>query len=189
MRVAADRVNIWVQRAVSADWTEIERVCAETGLAGSPIEEDERAGFVEHWLRPYRELRPDWTWVAVCDKAVIGYLTGSSDTLGFEKERRRLFSPAPDSREFFSPDVLLKLWTEHPAHLMMNVASDYRGMGAGSKLLAAFFAELRRTRVPSAHLICGPNSHPFFVRMAFREEAAVSPAPGIVLRAMTRPVE
>ena len=182
-------MNIWVQRAAAGDWAEIARVCADTGLAGASVEKDERGAFVDHWIKPYRELRPDWSWIAVCDKAVIGYLTGAPDTLEFEKERRRVFSPAPDSRDFFSAAVRLKLWTEHPAHLMMNGAADYRGMGAGAKLLQTFFAELRRKGVPSAHLVCGPNSHPFFERMAFRSEAVVSPAPGLILRAMTRPVD
>lgn len=182
-------MNIWTQRAAAADWPGIERVCGETGLAGSPVEEDERPAFVEHWIKPYRELRPDWAWVAVCDKAVIGYLTGCPDTLAFEDERRRAFEPAPDSRDFFPEAVRLKLRTEHPAHLMMNVLADYRGLGAGAKLLQAFFAELLRVKVVSAHLICGPGAHIVFGKMAFREEASVTPAPGIVLRAMTRAVE
>jgi GNAT superfamily N-acetyltransferase len=179
-------VNIWVQRAAAADWASIERVCAETGLAGSPVEKDERAAFVEHWIRPYRELRPDWTWIAVCDKAVVGYLTGCPDTLAFEEERRRMYDPAPDSRDFFPEEVRLKLWTEHPAHLMLNVLSEYRGLGAGAKLLSSFYAELRRAGVPSAHLICGPGANLVFEKLGFREASAVTPAPGIVLRAMTR---
>jgi GNAT superfamily N-acetyltransferase len=182
-------VNIVLRRAGPGDWAAVSRVCADTGLAGAPVDAGERAAFAEHWIGPYRELRPDWTWVAVCDQTVVGYLTGAPDSLAFEKERRRVFNPAADSRQFFSPAILLKLWTEHPAHLMMNVAADYRGMGIGAKLLQAFFAELRRAKVPSAHLVCGPNSHPFFERMAFRAEAVVSPAPGVILRAMTRPVD
>lgn len=179
-------MNIQAHRAEAGDWTQIERVCAETGLAGSPVEEDERAAFVEHWIRPYRELRPDWTFVAVCEKAVIGYLTGAPDTLAFEKERRRAFEPAPDSRDFFPEPVRLRLWTEHPAHLMMNVLADYRGMGAGGKLLDAFFTQLRRAGVPSAHVVCGPGADRVFEKMSFHETASVTPVPGITLRAMTR---
>ena len=182
-------MNVLVRRASAADWAAIASVCVETGLAGAPVQEAERAAFSEHWIGPYRELRPDWTWVAAADKEVVGYLTGCPDTLAFEKQRRRAFDPGPDSRDFFSSAVRLKLWTEHPAHLMMNVMADYRGLGAGARLLQAFFAELRRAGVPSAHLVCGPNSHPFFERMAFRAEAVVSPAPGLILRAMTRPID
>lgn len=182
-------MNATVRRASSLDWAGIARVCADTGAGGSPVEEHEREKFAEHWVGPYRELRPDWTWVAVRDKAVVGYLTGAPDSLAFEKERRRVFFPAPDSRDFFPQLVRLQLWTEHPAHLMMNVAADYRGFGAGAALLQAYFAELRRAGVPSVHLYCGPDSFGFFERMAFRAAAVVSPAPGLILRAMTRPTE
>lgn len=182
-------MKLTVRHAGPPDWAAIARICADTGAAGEPVEGPEREAFAEHWVGPYRELRPDWTWVAVVDKAVAGYLTGCPDTLGFEKERRRVFAAGPDSREFFAEDVRLKLWTEHPAHLHMNVAADFRGIGAGSALLQAFFTELRRAGIPSAHLICGPRSLPFWERMCFRTEAEVAVAPGLVLRAMTRPVD
>ena len=182
-------MNISVRRAVGGDWEDIAGVCASAGAAGDPVADGDRAAFIEHWIVPYRDLRPEWTWVALADKKIVGYLTGCPDTLSFEKERRRLFNPEPDSRDFFVLAVRLKLWTEHPAHLMMNVTADYRGMGLGAKLLQAFFAELRRAGVPSAHLICGPNSFAFFERMAFRAEALVQPVPGVTLRAMTRPVD
>ena len=181
-------MNIQAHRAEAGDWEQISHVCAETGLAGSPVEEGERAAFVEHWLKPYRELRPDWTFVAVCDKAVIGYLTGVPDTLAFETERRRAFDPGPDSREFFTEAVRLRLWTEHPAHLMMNVLADFRGLGAGAKLLEAFYAQLRRVGVTSAHVFCGPGADLVFEKMGFLETASVTPVPGITLRAMARPI-
>ena len=182
-------MNVTVRRASSLDWTHISRVCADCGAGGAPVEEGEREKFAEPWIGPYRELRPDWAWVAERDRAVVGYLTGAPDTLAFEKERRRVFFPGPDSRDFFPQAVRLRLWTEHPAHLMLNVIADYRGFGAGAALLRAFFAELRRADAASVHLFCGPGSAGFFERMAFRAEAVVSPAPGLILRAMTRPVE
>lgn len=178
-----------IRRAGSADWTAIAAICADTGRQGRPVDAGEREAFGEHWIGPYRELRPDWTWVAVADKKVIGYLTGCPDSLAFEKERRRALRPRPDSREFFPPAIRLKLWTEHPAHLHMNVSADYRGFGTGAALLRAFFAELKKAGVPSAHVICGPAAAPFWERMAFRAEAVVEAAPGLKLRAMTRPID
>jgi N-acetylglutamate synthase-like GNAT family acetyltransferase len=180
-------MSLEVRRASPADWPAIAELCADCGAAGGPVEAAERAAFSKHWIAPYRELRPDWTWVAVEEGTVAGYLTGVPDSLAFEKERRRAFHPEPDSREFFPMAVRLKLWTEHPAHLLMNVAEGRRGAGTGARLVQAFFARLRRAGVPSVHLICGPNAFGFFERMAFRAEALVSPAPGVVLRAMTRP--
>ena len=178
-----------LRKASSVDWTAIAAICADTGRQGSPVDDEEREAFAEHWIGPYRELRPDWTWVAVADRKVIAYLTGCPDSLAFEKERRRLFQPQPDSRELFPPMVRVKLWTEHPAHAHMNVAADFRGFGTGAALLRAFFAELKKRGVPSTHVICGPSAAPFWERMAFRTEAVVEAAPGITLRAMARPVE
>lgn len=180
-------MNLLVRKAAAADWDAVNRVCGETGMSGDPVDPAEREGFVRHWIEPYRELRPEWTWVAVVEGAVVAYLTAAPDSLEFEKERRRVFSPSPDSRDFFSQAVRVKLWTEHPAHFLLNVLPDYRGMGVASRLLQVFFAEARKAGVPSVHLVCGPSSFPFWERMAFRAEALVQPAPGVVLRAMTRP--
>lgn len=178
-----------IRRAEQLDWSAIKDLCADTGRQGSPVDDDEREAFGEHWIGPYRELRPDWTWVAVADKKVVGYLTGCPDTLSFEKERRRVFTPRPDSREFFPLPIRLKLWTEHPAHAHMNVSSDFRGFGTGGALLRAYFAALKEAGVPSVHVICGPSAASFWERMAFRVEAVVEAAPGVKLSAMTRPVE
>lgn len=177
-----------IRKAVPADWPAIAGICADTGRQGRPVDDDEREAFAEHWVGPYRELRPGWTWVAVVDGKVAGYLTGCPDTLAFEKERRRALRPRPDSREFFPEDVRLKLWTEHPAHLHMNVSAGLRGRGTGAALMAAFFAELAKAGVPSAHVICGPSAAPFWERVGFRTEAVVEAAPGVVLSAMARPV-
>ncbi|MBI5246613.1 MAG: GNAT family N-acetyltransferase [Elusimicrobia bacterium] len=177
-----------LRKAGTPDWTAIAALCADTGRQGDPVDDDERETFAEHWIGPYRELRPDWTFVAVHDKKIVGYLTGCPDTLSFEKERRRLLNPRPDSRQFFPHLVLVKLWAEHPAHLHMNVAADFRGFGTGAALIRFFFADLRKAGVPSAHVICGPSAAPFWERMAFRTEATVQAAPGVTLSAMARPV-
>jgi GNAT superfamily N-acetyltransferase len=178
-----------IRRAGPSDWAAIKALCADTGRQGAPVDDDEREAFSEHWIGPYRDLRPDWTSVAAVEDKVVGYLTGCPDTMAFEKERRRLFQPQPDSREFFPPSVRVKLWTDHPGHAHMNIAADHRGFGTGAALLRAFFAQLRKAGVPSAHVICGPSAVWFWERMAFRTEAVVEVAPGLKLRAMTRPVE
>lgn len=178
-----------IRRAGPSDWAAIKIICAETGRQGEPVDDEEREAFSEHWIGPYRELRPDWTLVAVVGKKVIGYLTGCPDTLSFEKERRRVFRPQPDSRELFPAEIRLKLWAEHPAHLHMNVSAGFRGMGAGAALLKAYFDELKKAGVPSAHVICGPAAAPYWERMGFRAEALVEAAPGVDLSALTRPVD
>ena len=147
-----------LRHAGPADWKAIAALCADTGRQGDPVDDAERDVFAEHWIGPYRELRPDWTFVAVEGGAIVGYLTGCPDTLSFEKERRRLFDPPSDSRDFFPPVVRLKLWTEHPAHLHVAVAADYRDRGIGSALIREYLAALRKHGADSTHVICGPNS-------------------------------
>ena len=177
-----------LRRAGAPDWSGIAALCADTGALGDPVEPAERDAFAEHWIGPYRELRPEWTWIAVHGSKIVGYLTGCPDTLAFEKERRRVYSPRPDSREYFPETVRLKLWVEHPAHLHLNVSAGERGRGIGSALIAVFFAELRRAGVPSAHVICGPKAAPFWERAGFRVAATAPVVPGLELSALTRPV-
>ncbi len=174
-----------VRRAARQDWPAIAGICADTGRQGNPVDDGEREAFAEHWVGPYRDLRPDWTFVAVENGKVIGYLTGCPDTMAFEKERRAR-KPLPDSREFFTPAVRVKLWNEHPAHLHMNVQAAFRRRGLGAAMLRAFFADLRKAGVPSAHVICGPTGKPAWVSMAFRVEAEVEAVPGIVVSALSR---
>lgn len=177
-----------IRRAAAGDWTAILELCAATGAAGEPVAVEDRAAFGAHWIAPYRELRPDWTWAAVIEGRVAGYLTGAPDTLAFEKERRRVFTPGPDSRDFFPHAARVGLWAEHPAHFLVSVAAGHRGQGLGAHLVEEFFAELRRAGVPSAHVFCGPDARPFFERLSFRAAAEVAPAPGVVLSAMIRSV-
>jgi len=173
-----------IRRAAATDWPAVARLCEDTGRQGNPVDDDERGPFGEHWIGPYRELRPDWTFVAVLDGKVVGYLTGCPDSLAFEKEKRRVFNQQPDSRELFTLETRLKLWSEHPAHLHMNVAAGLRRSGAGRALLGAFFAELRKAGVGSAHVVCGPNARPFWERVGFREYATVEAAPGLIVSAL-----
>lgn len=177
-----------VRKASPADWPAIARLCEDTGRpGGEPVDDGERGPFGEHWVGPYRDLRPDWTWVAVADGEVVGYLTGCPDTMAFEKERRAR-KPQPDSRELFPPSTRVKLWTEHPAHLHMNVAAGFRRGGLGTAMLRAFFAELKKAGVPSIHVICGPTAKRSWERMGFRVEAEVEAVPGVVVSALAQPL-
>lgn len=178
-----------IRRAAPGDWPAIAGLCADTGRQGEPVDVDERAPFAEHWVGPYRELRPDWTFVAVAGGKVVGYLTGCPDTLSFEKERRRVYDPRPDSRELFPLETRLRLWTEYPAHLHMNVAAGHRRGGVGRALLAAFVSELKKAGIPSAHLICGPAARSYWERVGFREAATVEAVPGLVLSALALKID
>ncbi len=177
-----------VRRAAPADWTAIAGLCADTGAQGDPVGDDERAEFAERWVGPYRALRPDWTFVVEEGGRLVGYLTGSPDSLAFEEERRRAFKAEPDAREFFPMDFRLELWSDHPAHLHMNVAAAARRRGAGAALLAAFFDALRAAGARSAHVICGEGAASYWRKAGFADLRVEEPFAGVRLHAMTRPV-
>ncbi len=181
-------MNGLIRRAAPEDWPAIARLCEDTGRQGNPVDDSERGPFGEHWIGPYRELRPDWTWVFEAEGKVLGYLTGCPDSLAFEKERRRVFNPGADSRQFFSHEFILKLWAEHPAHVHMNIAAGLRGRGAGAALLRAFFAALKAAGVPSAHVMCGPTARSYWEHAGFKLEAQVEAIPGVMVSALIRPV-
>lgn len=74
------------------EWSDIRRICCETGKSGAPIEQDRWKFFGEHWVGPYQTILPDWTWVAIestqnqADE-VIGYLTGCPDSALLARKR------------------------------------------------------------------------------------------------------
>jgi GNAT superfamily N-acetyltransferase len=177
-----------VRRAAPEDWAAIAGLCADTGAQGEPVGDDERVEFAERWVGPYRVLRPASSFVAQEGGRLVGYLTGSPDSLAFEEERRRAFKPEPDAREFFPMDFRLELWSRHPAHLHMNVAASARRRGVGAALLAAFFAALREAGAPSVHVICGEAASTYWKKAGFADLRVEEPFPGVRLHAMTRPV-
>ncbi len=178
-----------VRRAAAGDWAAIAGLCADTGLpGGEPVDPSERVEFGERWVGPYRELRPDWTFVAVEDGRVVGYLTGSPDTAPFESERRAAFPAWIDAREWFGADFLRDFWTAHPAHLHMNFAKAARGKGHGTRLIAAFREALRERGVASMHVFCGEKASTFWARSGFVDVSVLEPRPGVRLHAMARPV-
>lgn len=177
-----------IRGARPGDWDAIRALCADTGAQGESVDAHERAEFAERWTGPYRVLRPRWAFVAVEDGAIVGYLTGSPDTLAFEDERRRAFKLEPDSRDYFPMEFRRELWSLHPAHLHMNFAAAARGKGGGRALLEVFFAALRERGVTSAHVICGEKASSFWRKAGFTDLRVEEPFAGVRLHAMVRPV-
>lgn len=176
-----------IRRAVPADWPAIAALCADTGLpGGEPVDASEAAEFGERWVGPYRKLRPLWTFVAVEEGRVVGYLTGSPDTEAFEAERRAAFPAWVDAREWFGKDFLKAFWAENPAHLHMNFAKPARGKGGGKALLEAFFAAVRERGIRRAHVFCGEKASTFWARAGFADASVLEPRPGVRLHAMSR---
>jgi GNAT superfamily N-acetyltransferase len=182
------------------DWDAIRTLCCLTGAAGDPVEPARWPFFAEVWIGPYKQLRPEWTYVAERDGAVVGYLTGCPDTPAFVRIRRlRVTLPllgrvlggryrrTADTRRFVRQALGLarppearvpaalrrRLHAEYPAHLHMNVGAGARRAGVGTALLARFLADLKRAGISGVHLLCGPDPVGFYARGGFTELAAI----------------
>lgn len=178
-----------IRRARAEDWKAVAAICADTGMpGGEPVDPAEREEFGERWVGPYRMLRPFWTFVAVEDGEVVGYLTGSPDTEAFEAERRAAFPAWVDAREYFGREFLVAFWAENPAHLHMNFVKSARGKGYGRALIEAFFTALRERGIRRAHVFCGEKASTFWARAGFSDDSVLEPRPGVRLHAMSREV-
>lgn len=79
--------------STDSDWSEVRRICCETGKSGAPIEAERWPFFGEFWITPYKRYCSDFAFVAtVADSVqkqdrIIGYIVGCADTNGFENKK------------------------------------------------------------------------------------------------------
>lgn len=182
-------------------WSAVRELCCRTGNAGAPIPAERWDIFGKIWIEPYRVLAPDWTYVALADGKVVGYLTGCPDTARFARSyfircalpligqvvfgrfrhdsygrhfaRQTLWLERSALRSF--PWALRRsISRSFPAHLHMNVDAAHRRSGVGSRLFERYCVDLRAAGVPAVHLFCGAAPEPFYRRHGMRSLAAVA---------------
>jgi GNAT superfamily N-acetyltransferase len=106
-------------------------------------DDTERRAYHELWLGRYLRHFPDMAFVALNEAGQItGYLAGSPIS-----DHPPL--PGPDYYEHF-PDLLAKTY---PAHLHVNVHTDFRGRKIGAALIDAFRKECNRRALTGFHAI------------------------------------
>ena len=66
-------------------WAAVGDLCCRTGDGGDPIPNERWELFTRIWIEPYRVLMPEWSYVALADRRVVGYLTGCPDTARFAR--------------------------------------------------------------------------------------------------------
>jgi hypothetical protein len=80
-RLALDRP------AESPLWAEIRTLCCRTGDNGGPIAKERWEFFAKLWVEPYERFLPEWTYVALFEESVVGYLTGCPDSRKFARTK------------------------------------------------------------------------------------------------------
>lgn len=178
------------------EWQAVYNLCCATGADGQPIALDRWKFFGTLWIGPYKKLLPEWTYVAQASGAVVGYLTGCPNTREFARSKLLRSSlplfldialgryyPSGDTRRFirrafgfekgpehcFSRATVETLAREYPAHLHMNVAPAYRGVGVGKHLIGTFCADLRSVGVSGVHVYCGSGPRTFYLARGFKD--------------------
>ena len=79
-----------ISAALDADraiWTAVGELCCRTGNGGDPISVERWELFARIWIEPSRALMPEWCYVALVDRRVVGYLTGCPDTSSSARQR------------------------------------------------------------------------------------------------------
>jgi len=193
-------------------WTAVEDICCRTGDGGDPIPTERWELFARIWIEPYRVLMPEWSYVALADRRVVGYLTGCPDTARFarmcfvrctlpllrqiafgryrgdaygERFARQALRLENSAERSFPKPIRRQLPRQFPAHLHMNVEADFRRGGVGIRLIERFVKDLQQRRISGVHLFCGAAPVPFYTRMGF-SELAVVPVRGYPVYAMVR---
>ena len=184
----------------SKDWNAIYELCCRTGNNGQPIAGERWDFFGRLWVEPYKSFFPQWTYVAEAKQIIVGYLTGCPDTSAFTKVKfwkfslqllvdvfRGRYRRNRDARRFvrhffglekipervFPRGLARKLQRDYPAHLHMNVDAAWRRSGVGTRLVEAFFSDLRSAHIPGVHLYCGADPLEFYQRQGFKDLAKI----------------
>lgn len=131
----------------------------------------ERDAFRERWLDRYLDRWPELAFVlpqpaeraAAAAPGIAGYLVGCLE----DPARTPLFADLAYFHDFAG------VTCRFPAHLHINLAPDYRGLGLGGRLVAAFAADVRAAGLPGMHVVTAPSARNvgFYARLGFTEVA------------------
>jgi ribosomal protein S18 acetylase RimI-like enzyme len=138
---------------------EIDAIFFEASNTKSFESDAARADFRERWLGRYLKSEPQFAYLALAASTeVVGYLVGSLD------------DPEPDER-------FRDLAKRFPAHLHVNLAPAFRGLGLGSRLIDTFVADAKQTGAPGVHVVTNATSANvrFYNRNGFFEAGRAGP--------------
>lgn len=113
----------------------------------------------------YIDVEPDNCFVAVNEEDIaIGYII-SSDNYKYYKKNYKPYMKKLWKKsiklyidKLFAIIVEKKLSREYPAHLHIDIDSDYQRLGLGTRLLDALHKSLKEKGVIGIHLECGSDN-------------------------------
>ncbi|MGD0005390.1 MAG: GNAT family N-acetyltransferase [Anaerolineaceae bacterium] len=168
-------VNLEIRPYQPGDREALFKIGAETAFFGAPIEVymEDRGAFLDSFYAYYTDYEPEHAWVACADSQVVGFLTGCTDTKRQEQITksklvpgviwnvlRRRYKLGPKVWRYTCEIIGAGLRGEFPpadverfpAHLHINLADGFRGLGLGRRLMQTYLAQLQELGVPGVHL-------------------------------------
>ena len=192
-----DAVTPVVRRYVSTDRERVREVCCRTGFMGDPIDWQWRdaESFADMFCGYYTDAEPESAFVVETGGVVVGYLLGCVDS------RQAWNPGAIVGRHILRRGIIIRpgtagvVWRgirdaigdvvsrrvslrdlefadpRWPAHLHIDLLPEARGVGAGRRLVQAWFALLQEVGIVGCHLqTLAENSRAvaFFEAVGFR---------------------
>jgi len=176
-----------IRPAVPEDCLAIARICLLTGDNGDDATGlfCDDAALADVFALPY--LAGPGGFALVWDEGdgVVGYVLGTSDTVGFQEwfsdvwwPQRATREPRTDGDAWLLPDAadprrtLGSVVGEYPAHLHIDLLPSAQGRGAGRALIEAACSLLADRGVPGVHLVAAAanaGAVAFYPRVGFAE--------------------
>lgn len=188
----------------SGDRAAVREICCDTADKGRPVERffHDRELFADLLTRYYTDYESRSLWVAKANGRVVGYLTGCLDTARYQRIFRWRILPGVILRAL-ARGILLRRETwrliqaavmtwrrggfrrkvrmhSYPAHLHINIRTEFRGHHVGQWLIEQFLEQVRARGLRGIHLVTrGDNQTAcrFFERMGFQ---LLSRHPGVL---------
>ncbi len=134
----------------------------------------ERDAFLEKWLGRFLTAKDDVLLVARDGRHVVGYLVGTFENAALSPR----FQDMPHFRDHFSSQC-----AHFPAHLHINLHTDYRGAGIGARMLDVFAGLVLEAGLPGMHVTTGQGMRNvgFYLRCGFIEAGRLERAGGTML--------
>jgi ribosomal protein S18 acetylase RimI-like enzyme len=125
----------------------------------------EKDAFFWKYVGFYLSHYPEYSWVALQNGKVLGYVLGMPFT-----QDPSLYAIQPHLQSF---QVHFK---SYPAHLHVNCHTDGRGQGVGKKLVLQLLSQLKDQKVPGLHIMTGPTSENkvFYQKLGFDFEMEIN---------------
>jgi ribosomal protein S18 acetylase RimI-like enzyme len=151
------------------------KIGADTAFFGDQIEVylDDRQLFLDSFYAYYTDIEPNYSWVAICEDQLIGFLTGCIDARKYQRDIYRIIIPRVIKKLFqgkyriryrsvsYFAGLLTAVlhgghysidYNMYPAHLHINIDKKFRGFGLGKTLIHAYLEQLSSLKVRGVYL-------------------------------------